>query len=320
MNSTRRSLIRRGAALAATGALAASGVFAPSLVQAQGGAGLPMPNVKALVFDTFGTVVDWRNGVARETERILKPMGYDLDWLAFAEAWRKEYGPSMEEIRSGRRPFVKLDILHRENLDRLRPRFKLEKLDESTLAELNLAWHKLDAWPDVGPGFARLHKRFLMAPCSNGNIALMADVARRNNLPWDAILGSEIAQGYKPQPKVYLATCEAFNLKPAQVMMCAAHSGDLAAARALGLRTGPYRSPPERAVRAPAKPNRRARSTWSARTSTTLRTNSGSEEAAPTTLRHVGGIAELRPSASSGVAHSNPYSFAFNCDYGRTTW
>jgi 2-haloacid dehalogenase len=245
MNSSRRSLVRHGVALAAAGALAGSGVFAPSLARAQGGAGLPMPDVKALVFDTFGTVVDWRNGVARETERILKPMGYDLDWLAFAEAWRKEYGPSMEEIRSGRRPFVKLDILHRENLDRLRPRFKLEKLDESTLAELNLAWHKLDAWPDVGPGFARLHKRFLMAPCSNGNIALMADVARRNNLPWDAILGSEIAQGYKPQPKVYLMTCEAFNLKPEEVMMCAAHSPDLSSAQKLGLRTGHIGRPGE---------------------------------------------------------------------------
>jgi len=204
-----------------------------------------MPDVKALVFDTFGTVVDWRNGVAREAERILRPMGYDLDWLAFADAWRKEYGPGMEEVRSGRRAFVKLDILHRENLDRLRPRFKLEKLEEPTLAELNLAWHKLDAWPDVGPAFARLHKRFLMAPCSNGNIALMADVARRNNLPWDAILGSEIAQGYKPQPKVYLATCEAFNLKPEQVMMCAAHSGDLSSAQKLGLRTGHIGRPGE---------------------------------------------------------------------------
>src|SRR6266567_27299 len=120
MNSTRRSLIRRGAALVATGALAGSGLFAPSRVRAQAAAGLPMPDVKALVFDTFGTVVDWRNGVAREAERILKPMGYDLDWLAFADAWRKEYGPAMEEIRSGRRPFVKLDILHRENLDRIR--------------------------------------------------------------------------------------------------------------------------------------------------------------------------------------------------------
>ena len=248
MKSTRRSLVRHGAALMATiatGALAVSGRLLPSRAQAQGTAGLPMPDVKALVFDTFGTVVDWRNGVARETQRILKPMGYELDWLAFADAWRAEYGPSMEEVRSGRRPFVKLDILHRENLERILPRFKVTKLDEPTLAELNLAWHKLDAWPDVGPAFARLHKRFLMAPCSNGNIALMADVGRRNNLPWDAILGSETGQGYKPQPKVYLMTCEAFNLKPEQVMMCAAHSGDLSAAQKLGLRTGHIGRPGE---------------------------------------------------------------------------
>src|SRR6202030_3462868 len=143
MNSTRRSLIRRGAALVATGVVAGFGPFAPSRVRAQAAAGQPMRGVKALVFDTFGTVVDWRNGVAREAERILKPMGYDLDWLAFADAWRKEYGPSMDEIRSGRRPFVKLDILHRENLDRILPRFKVDKLSEPTRAELNLAWHKL---------------------------------------------------------------------------------------------------------------------------------------------------------------------------------
>jgi len=245
MDSTRRSLIRRGAAVLAAGALFGSGPFAPTRARAQGAAGLPMPDVKALVFDTFGTVVDWRNGVAREAERILKPMGYELDWPVFADAWRNEYGPSMDEVRSGRRPFVKLDILHRENLDRIRPRFKLEKLTEPTLAELTLGWHKLDAWPDVGAAFARLHKRFLMAPCSNGNIALMADVARRNNLPWDAILGSEIAQGYKPQAKVYLVTCEAFNLKPEQVMMCAAHSGDLSSAQKLGMRTGHIGRPGE---------------------------------------------------------------------------
>jgi 2-haloacid dehalogenase len=243
VNSTRRGLIRSGAALAAAG-LAGSGPFAPGRAWAQAAA-LPMPDVKALVFDTFGTVVDWRNGVAREVERILKPTGYDLDWLAFADAWRKEYGPSMDEVRSGRRPFVKLDILHRENLERILPRFRVDKPADATLAELTLAWHKLDAWPDVGPGFARLHKRFLMAPCSNGNIALMADVARRNNLPWDAILGSEIAQGFKPQPKVYLVTCEAFNLKPEQVMMCAAHSDDLSSAQKLGLRTGHIGRPGE---------------------------------------------------------------------------
>jgi 2-haloacid dehalogenase len=245
MSSTRRSLVRHGAALIATGALALSGPLMPTRARAQGTAALPMPDVKALVLDVFGTVVDWRSGVAREAQRILRPMGYDLDWLAFGDAWRMEYGPSMEEIRSGRRPFVKLDILHRENLERILSRFKIEKLDEQTLAELNLAWHKLDAWPDVGPAFARLHMRFLMAPCSNGNIALMADVGRRNNLPWDAILGSEIAQGYKPQPKVYLMTCEAFNLKPEQVMMCAAHSADLLSAQKLGMRSGHVGRPGE---------------------------------------------------------------------------
>jgi len=245
IEATRRRLLRATATLAAAGALAGSGRFTLRRARAQGAAGLPMPDVKALVFDTFGTLVDWRNGVARESERILKPMGYAIDWLAFADAWRKEYDPSMEEIRSGRRPFVKLDILHRENLERVLSRFGIGKLADPTLAELTLAWHKLDAWPDVGPAFARLHKRFLMAPCSNGNIALMADVGRRNNLPWDAILGSEIAQGYKPQPKVYLMTCEAFNLKPEQVMMCAAHSGDLSSAQKLGLRTGHIGRPGE---------------------------------------------------------------------------
>src|SRR5258708_15703365 len=163
MDSTRRSLIRNGAAVLAAGGFAGSGPFAPSRAGAQGAAGLPMPDVKALVFDTFGTVVDWRNGVAREAERILRPMGYDLDWLAFAEAWRKEYGPSMEEVRSGRRAFVKLDILHRENLDHLRSRFKLEKLEAPTLSSLCLAWHLLDTFPVVRPAIARLHQPYLMA-------------------------------------------------------------------------------------------------------------------------------------------------------------
>ena len=150
ITSTRRRLIHGAAALAAAGAFIGSGPFALRRARAQGPAAVPMPDVKALVFDTFGTVVDWRNGVAREAQAILKPMGYEIDWLAFADAWRKQYDPSMEEVRSGRRPFVKLDIIHREILERIRPQFKLEKLDESTLAELNLAWHRLDAWPDVG--------------------------------------------------------------------------------------------------------------------------------------------------------------------------
>lgn len=197
-----------------------------------------MDGVKAMVFDVFGTLVDWRTGVARESKAVLEPQGYKLDWIAFADAWRAEYQPAMEEVRAGRIPFSKLDVIHRRMLDRIRPRFGLESLDEATLQELNLAWHRLDAWEGVTPGLYRLRKRFLLAPCSNGNIALMADLARRNDFRWDAILGAEIARDYKPKPAVYLAAAAAFNLAPAQCMMVAAHSNDLQAAAAVGLRTG----------------------------------------------------------------------------------
>lgn len=201
--------------------------------------------VKALVFDVFGTVVDWRNGVAREAERILKPLGYNLDWIAFGDAWRALYQPTMEEIRSGRQAFVKLDVLHRRMLDQIRPKFGLQKLDEKTADELNLAWHRLDVWPDVKAGFARLSRKYLLAPCSNGNIALMADIARRNAIRFDAILGSEIARDFKPKPRVYLASVEALNLTPGQVMMVAAHSDDLRSAASNGLRTAHVARPQE---------------------------------------------------------------------------
>jgi len=194
--------------------------------------------VKALFFDVFGTLVDWRNSVAREAELILSPVGAKLDWLAFADAWRGEYQPGMEEVRSGRQPFSKLDVLHRRNLERILPRFHLTGLPDETLRELNLAWHRLDAWPDVPVALARLKKKFMIAPVSNGNISLMVDLARRNNFPWDAILGAEVARDFKPKPGVYLAACAAFDLAPAQCMMVAAHSKDLAAAAKLGLCTG----------------------------------------------------------------------------------
>jgi 2-haloacid dehalogenase len=193
--------------------------------------------VQALFFDVFGTLVDWRSSISRESERILKPLGFDLDWLDFADAWRGEYQTGMEEIRSGRTPFSKLDVIHRRNLDRILPRFGLEAVTEDWLRELNLAWHRLDSWTDVPTGLARLRKRFWLAPVSNGNISLMVDLARRNEFPWDAILGAEIAGDYKPKPRVYLASCEAFDLPPDQCMMVAAHSGDLKAAAACGLRT-----------------------------------------------------------------------------------
>jgi 2-haloacid dehalogenase len=201
---------------------------------------------RALFFDVFGTLVDWRSGVAREAERMLAPLGHALDWPAFADAWRDEYQPSMDEVRSGRAPFCKLDQLHRRNLERVLPRCGLSGLAEAVLHDLNLAWHRLDAWPDAAPGLARLKHRCLIAPVSNGNISLMVDLARRNQFPWDAILGAETAGDYKPKPRVYLAACEAFDLGSADCVMVAAHSSDLAAAAACGLRTAHIARPRER--------------------------------------------------------------------------
>jgi 2-haloacid dehalogenase len=198
-----------------------------------------------MFFDVFGTLVDWRTSVAREAQRVLEPLGHNLDWTAFADAWRGEYQPGMEEVRAGRVPFSKLDVLHRHNLERFIPRFGLRDLPDNVLHELTLAWHRLDAWSDVTAALKQLKKKFLLAPVSNGNISLMVDLARRNDFPWDAILGAEVAGDYKPKPRVYLAACEAFDLKPAQCMMVAAHSSDLTAAAACGLRTGHIARPNE---------------------------------------------------------------------------
>jgi 2-haloacid dehalogenase len=202
-------------------------------------------SVKALFFDVFGTLVDWRTGIAREAEAILGPLGYTVDWLAFADAWRGEYQPAMEEVRAGRIPFSKLDVLHRRNLERVLPRFKIGALPDSSMHELNLAWHRLDAWPDVPPALGHLKRRFMLAPVSNGNISLMVDLARRNGILWDTILGAEIAGDYKPKPRVYLASAAALDLPPGECMMVAAHSNDLAAAAATGLRTAHVARPDE---------------------------------------------------------------------------
>jgi 2-haloacid dehalogenase len=201
--------------------------------------------VKALFFDVFGTLVDWRSSIARESKALLEPKGLALDWLVFADAWRGEYQGGMDEVRSGRIPFCKLDVLHRRNLERIIPRFHLDKLAEADRVALNLAWHRLDAWPDVARGLHRLKHRYLLAPVSNGNISLMVDLARRNDFPWDAILGSEIAGDYKPKPRVYLAAAAALDLPHAECMMVAAHTKDLMAAAALGLRTGHIARPNE---------------------------------------------------------------------------
>jgi 2-haloacid dehalogenase len=207
--------------------------------------GIMAGDVKALLYDVFGTLMDWRSSIARESKLVLEPFGHSVDWIKFADAWRGEYQPSMEEVRAGRIPFSKLDVLHRINLDRILPRFNIAGVPEATLQHLNRAWHRLDAWPDVKPGMARLTTRYLQAPCSNGNISIMVDLARRNGMPWDAILGSEIAGDFKPKPRVYLASCAAFDLTPGECMMVAAHSRDLTAAAALGLRTAHIARPHE---------------------------------------------------------------------------
>jgi 2-haloacid dehalogenase len=202
--------------------------------------------LRALVFDVFGTLVDWRGSIAREVCEVLARRGGALDWHAFADAWRAQYQPAMEEVRSGQIPFSKLDVLHRRNLEVVLKQFDIRDLDEATRVHLNLAWHRLDAWPDVAPGLQRLRERYRIAPCSNGNVSLMVDLARRNGLPWDAILGAEFARDYKPKAVVYRSAAAAFDCEPAQVLMVAAHSSDLAAAAAAGLRTAHIARPDEK--------------------------------------------------------------------------
>ena len=198
-------------------------------------------DVRALGFDVFGTVVDWRGGVAREVRRLL---GEDVDALAVADDWRGRYAPSMQRVRTGELPWTPLDELHRTSLDELLAERGMT-VDEPTRRELVLAWHRLDPWPDTVPGLARLRRRHVLAPLSNGNIALLVDMAKRAGLPWDVVLGAEVVQHYKPDPQVYDSAPRLLALAPEQVLMVAAHTDDLAAARARGLRTAYVHRPDE---------------------------------------------------------------------------
>ncbi|MGB3427961.1 MAG: haloacid dehalogenase type II [Burkholderiaceae bacterium] len=199
-----------------------------------------MATLKALVFDVFGTVVDWREGVARDLAAFLNKHGAaEVDPHAVADAWRRRYQPAMEECRSGRRPFTRLDVLHRENLEAVLSEsgVDLRSVGPAELDDLNRAWHRLDPWPDSIPGLLRLKARYVIAPLSNGNVALLLNMAKRAGLPWDAILGAEVAGAYKPQPEAYLRTADILGLQPDEVCLVAAHNGDLKAARGCGLAT-----------------------------------------------------------------------------------
>ena len=196
-----------------------------------------MLEVKALLFDVFGTVVDWRTGIAIEVQMIAKKYNIELNADDFADAWRAEYQPAMEQIRSGKRSFTILDTLHLENLKKIAPRFNLNNLSNEDLNFLVSAWHRLPGWPDSSQGLNKLKKKFILATQSNGNIALMVNMAKYSNLSWDVILGAEVLGHYKPEPQAYIKACKALNLKPSECLMVAAHDDDLKAASLQGMKT-----------------------------------------------------------------------------------
>jgi 2-haloacid dehalogenase len=193
--------------------------------------------VNALVFDVFGTVVDWRTSVASQVEALAQRKGLKVDGVAFADAWRAQYGPSMNRVRTGELPWTPLDQLHRMSLDRLLPDFGLTGLTEAEVDTLNKAWHRLRPWPDSVRGLTRLKRKFIIAPLSNGNLSLITNMAKYAGLPWDCILGAELARHYKPDPEVYQSAVDFLDLTASEVMMVAAHLNDLRAAKAVGLKT-----------------------------------------------------------------------------------
>lgn len=201
--------------------------------------------VKALVFDVFGTVVDWRGSIAREAKAFGERRGVSIDGEAFADAWRGLYQPAMEEVRSGRRPFVKLDVLHRENLEQVLQQFGVRGVAWPELEELNRAWHRLDPWPDSVAGLIRLKSKYIIGTQSNGNVALMVNMAKRAGLPWDVILGAEVVRHYKPAPAAYTEACAMLGLPTDEVMMVAAHNKDLLAAKRQGMKTAFVARPDE---------------------------------------------------------------------------
>src|SRR6185503_8938485 len=202
-------------------------------------------DVQALLFDVFGTVVDWRSSLIDDLARFGAGKGVKADWAAFADDWRGLYQPAMDEVRTGRRPWTILDVLHRESLEKLLVKHAISDLSEADKDHINRVWHRLRPWPDTVEGLTRLKSRYIIGTLSNGNVGLLTRMAKFGKLPWDVILGSETARAYKPLPQAYLASAELLNLKPAQVMLVAAHNGDLAAAAAAGLATGFVARPTE---------------------------------------------------------------------------
>ena len=201
--------------------------------------------VKAVTFDVFGTVVDWRSSIARELNLLGDEKEISIDGAEFARAWRRLYQPSMSKVRSGELPYERLDVLHRRNLDKVLEQYGIDQLSEAEKVHLNQAWHRLDPWPDVIEGLVRLKERYIIGTLSNGNVSLIVNMAKHSGLPWDVVLGAEIAGQYKPCAEVYLRSAEILDLEPGQCMLVAAHNADLLAASECGFRTAFVARPTE---------------------------------------------------------------------------
>ena len=199
----------------------------------------------AIVFDTFGSVVDWRTSLIEELTTFGADRGIEADWTRLVDAWRAAYQPSMQRVRVGEVPWTTLDVLHRSSLDRLVEEFGIRGLTEADMAHINRGWHRLKPWPDSVPGLMRLKSRFIIGPLSNGNVSLLLNMAKNAGIPWDMIFGSDLFQHFKPDPETYLGVARLLDLQPGQVMMAAAHNGDLAKARACGLMTAFFARPTE---------------------------------------------------------------------------
>lgn len=212
-------------------------------------------SVKALTFDVFGTVVDWYGSIIREGQLLAANKGYDVDWEKFAVSWRAGYGPAMNKVRNGEMPWTKIDDLHRMILDDLVEEYNLTGMSEAELVHFNEAWHRLSPWPDTVSGLNKLKSKYVITTLSNGNVSLLTHMAKNGGLPWDAILSAELSGHYKPDPEAYLKAADLLSLKPEQVMMVAAHPGDLRAAARTGLKTAYVIRPLERGPGRPVNRN-----------------------------------------------------------------
>ena len=201
--------------------------------------------VKAIIFDTFGTVVDWRGSLITELTAWGGARGLSADWTGLVDAWRAAYAPSMNQVRRGELPWTILDDLHRATLNELVVRFGVTGLSDADLDHINRGWHRLRPWPDAVPGLTRLKTKYIIGPMSNGNVALLLNMAKNAGIPWDMIFAAELFRHYKPDPETYLGAAGLLGLAPGEVMMAAAHNGDLAAARACGLKTCFFPRPTE---------------------------------------------------------------------------